>query len=179
MSSLSDHGAVGFVPQVLIPVSVGLYQANLYPKLNPGAPVHEHAHAFQICKSALAPLNINIHVIFDAFSSQLNCMATIDGLVYDFTQVYEEGWHDPANLQILSFHNSTGTRINNTTIAGNPTILLPVITGNLAACRQQDVRLVYVQVSLDFAPFLAPGMQALPYSNQCTTLSFPSSRSIW
>jgi len=87
----------------------------------------ERAHAFQICKSMLASLNINIRIIFDALGSQLNCMATINGLVYNFTQVYKEGWYDPANLQILSFHDSTGTRINNTTVTGNPTILLPVI----------------------------------------------------
>jgi hypothetical protein len=88
---------------------------------------------------------------------QLNCMATINGLVYDFTQVYKEGWYDPANLQILSFHNSTGTCINNTTVAGDPTILLPIINGPLAACRQQDVRFLHVQVSLDFAHLLGAG----------------------
>jgi hypothetical protein len=149
-----DLGVVGFVPQQLISVLVGRYQLNLYPKLTPGALVMEHAHAFQICKSMLASLNINIRIIFDALGSQLNCMATINGLVYNFTQVYKEGWYDPANLQILSFHNSTGTRINNTTVAGVPTIFLPVIDGPLAACRQQDVRFVHVQVSLNFAHLL-------------------------
>jgi hypothetical protein len=84
-------------------------------------------------------------------------MATIDSLVYDFTQVYKDGWFDPANLQILSFHDSTGTRINNTTVAGDPTALLPVINGVLANCRQQDVRFVCVQVSLDFAHLLGAG----------------------
>ncbi len=57
---------MGFVPQQLVSVSVGRYQLNLYPKLTPGAWVVERAHAFQICKSALASLNINIHIIFDA-----------------------------------------------------------------------------------------------------------------
>jgi hypothetical protein len=66
-------------------------------------------------------------------------------------------WYDPANLRILSFHNSTGTRINNTTVAGNPTILLPVMDGPLAACRQQDMHFVCVQVSLDFAHLLGAG----------------------
>jgi hypothetical protein len=71
--------------------------------------------------------------------------------------VYEDGWFDPANLQILSFHDSAGMRINNTTIASNPTALLPVINGVLANCRQQDVRFVRVQVSLDFAHLLGAG----------------------
>jgi hypothetical protein len=47
--------------------------------------------------------------------------------------------------------------INNTTITGNPTALLPVINGVLANCRQQDVRFVHVQVSLDFVHLLSAG----------------------
>jgi hypothetical protein len=157
MSSQPDLSVVGFVPQQLVTVSIGRYQLNLYPKLSPGASLVEPAHAYQICKSALAALNINIRVIFGTLGSQLNCMATIDGLVYNFTQVYEDGWFDPANLQILSFHDSAGMHINNTTVAGNPTALLPVINGMLVNCRQQDVRFVHVQVSLDFAHLLGAG----------------------
>jgi hypothetical protein len=157
MALLPDLGVVGFIPQQLVSVLVRRYQLNLYPKLTPGASVVERVHAFQICKSTLASLNINIRIIFNALGWQLDCMATINGLVYYSTQVYKEGWYDPANLQILSFHDSTGTRINNTTIAGNPTILLPVINGPLAACRQQDMRFVRFQVSLDFAHLLGTG----------------------
>ncbi len=77
-------GAVGSVPKQLVPVSVGRYQVNLYPKLHPTASVVVRAHAYQICKSALGALNIDIRIIFDALGLQLNCMATIDGLIYDF-----------------------------------------------------------------------------------------------
>jgi hypothetical protein len=155
MSSQPDLSIVGFVPHQLITVSVGWYQLNLYPKLSPGASVVERAHAYQICKSALAALNIDIRVNFDALGLQLNCMVTINGLVFDFIQVYKDGWYDPGNLQILLFHDSTGTCIVNTTIAGDPTISLPIVNGLLAACHQQDVRFVRVQVSLDFAHLLS------------------------
>jgi hypothetical protein len=157
MSSQPNLGIVGFVPQQLVTMSVGRYQLNLYPKLSPGTSLVECAHAYQICKSAIAALKIDIRVIFDALGLQLNCMAMINGLVYNFTQVYQDGWFDPANLQILSFHNSAGTRINNTTVAGNPTVYLPVINGVLANCCQQDVRFVRIQVSLDFAHLLGAG----------------------
>jgi hypothetical protein len=156
MSLQPDLSIVGFVPQQLVTVSVGRYQLNLYPKLSPGASLVKRAHAYHICKSALAALNIDIHVIFDALGLQLNCMATINGLVYDCTQVYKDSWFDPANLQILSFYDSAGTRINNTTIAGNPTVL-PIINGVLAKCHQQDVRFVRIQVSLDFVNLLGTG----------------------
>jgi hypothetical protein len=87
MTSQPDLSVLGFVPKQLVPVSVGRYQVNLYPKLSPSASVVERAHAFQICKSALSALNINIRILFEALGSQLNCMATINGLVYDYTQI--------------------------------------------------------------------------------------------
>jgi hypothetical protein len=154
MSSRANLGVMGFVPEQLVPVSVGCYQVNLYPKLHPTASVVVHAHAYQICKSALGALNIDICILFDALGLQLNCMATNDGLIYDFTQVYEEGWFNPANLQVLSFHDSAWAIINNTTITSNPTVLLPVINGLVANRCQQDVRYVRVQLSLDFANLL-------------------------
>ena len=46
--------------------------------------------------------------------------------------------------------------INNTTVAGNPTVLLPVINGVLANCRQRDVCYMRIQLSLDFAALLGP-----------------------
>jgi hypothetical protein len=156
MSSQADLGVVGFIPEQLVPVSVRRYQVNLYPKLHPTASVVVRAHAYQICKSVLGALNINICILFDALGLQLKCMATINGLVYNFTQVYEEGWFNPANLQVLSFHDSAGAIINNTTIAGNPTVLLPIINGLVANCRQQDVRYVRVQLSLNFDNLLSP-----------------------
>ncbi len=64
MSSQADLGVVGFVPEQLVPVSVGCYQVNLYPKLHPTASVVVRAHAYQICKSALGALNINICILF-------------------------------------------------------------------------------------------------------------------
>ena len=54
------------------------------------------------------------------------------------------------NLSILSFHRSNVDRIDTTTTAGDAAILLPIINGNLNNCRQQDVRFVRVQCTLDF-----------------------------
>ncbi len=156
MTSQPDLSVLGFVPEQLVPVLVGRYQVNLYPKLSPSASVIEHAHTFQICKITLSALNIDIRILFDALDSQLNCMATIDGLVYNYMQIYKEGWFNPANLLILSFHDSTGTQINNTTIACNPVIPLPVVNGSVAECPQKNVCYVRVQLSLKFAGLLGP-----------------------
>jgi len=56
-----------------------------------------------------------------------------------------------SNLSILSFHKSNGDWIDTTTTAGDTAILLPVIDGIYANCRQQDVRFVRVQCTLDLA----------------------------
>jgi hypothetical protein len=42
-------------------------------------------------------------------------------------------------------------RINNTTVPGDSSILLPVQDGNIADCRSPGVKFVRVQLELDFA----------------------------
>jgi len=64
--------------------------------------------------------------------------------------VFQQRWMNFTNLSILSFHRSNGDQINTTTTAGDAAILLPIINGNLNNCRQQDVRFVRVQCTLDF-----------------------------
>ena len=63
-------------------------------------------------------------------------------------------------LKILSFHNSSGDRMDDTTTAGDAAILLPVVDGAYANCRKQDVRFVRVQCTLDFADLIT--MDAYP-----------------
>jgi hypothetical protein len=58
---------------------------------------------------------------------------------------------DFGNHSILSFHNSQGNWMDDTTIAGDDQVLLPVQEGALADCRKQDVHYVQVQCTLDFA----------------------------
>ncbi len=71
---------------------------------------------------------------------------------------FDSAWFNFANLSILSFHRSDGRPITNTTVAGDPTILLPVQNGAVAGCRQGDVRFVRVDCSIDFTPLITiPG----------------------
>jgi hypothetical protein len=59
---------------------------------------------------------------------------------------------DFAHLTILSFHASNGDRINTTTTAANPQVLLPVINRPIGNCRNQAVRFMRVQCILNFTP---------------------------
>ena len=141
-----------FVPLQLIQIQIGKATVYVYPVVTPNMPIFERAHAFQVVKTATENLPVDMRLIFDAIGTQLNCSAIVDGLLYDWRQTFDDGWYDFANLSIISFHDSAGAQINNTTVAGTPAILLDVLNGNLSNCRQQDVRFVRVSCSIDFAP---------------------------
>ncbi len=65
-------------------------------------------------------------------------------------QTLDSAWFNFNNLAIISFHDSAGTGINNTTVTGNPALLLPVVNGPVATCCQQDVCFVHVTCTIDF-----------------------------
>ncbi len=143
------HGTL-FAPCALVPVSVGRATVNLYPVINPGMPVEEHAHAFQVNKTALASAPVNFRVQLDALGQELNLAATVDGIRNDWLRFFQDSWCDFSRLPILSFHIDMGSQIQDTTTAANAAILLPVINGNLANCRWANVKFVRVQITLDF-----------------------------
>jgi hypothetical protein len=120
-------------------------------------PVHERAFAYQVAKSALKSLTVDIRLIIEAMAMQLNCNAAAEGLIYDWKSVLDEGWYNPDLLQILSFHNSVELKIVNTTTIANASILLLVVDDNLATCRKSNVRFVRVQITLDYATLFAAG----------------------
>ncbi len=70
--------------------------------------------------------------------------------MFDWKNAFDTCWFDFANLAILSFHNSSGAIIANTTTAGNPSMLLPIINGNLANCCQGDIRFIHVNCTVNF-----------------------------
>jgi hypothetical protein len=82
--------------------------------------VFECAHAFQVNKTTLTNLHANLHLFFNAFGGQLNATSTTGGIYSDWTCHFNEHWYNFNNLIILSFHNSAGNQINNTTLPNNP-----------------------------------------------------------
>ncbi len=145
---------MGFAPFDPVDVFVGQMSVKLYPKITPSMPVYKGAHAFQVNKAALKDLPTDLHLIIDAFGSQLNTSSTVEGILSDWCRFFIKRWMDFGHLAILSFHNSQGDRMEDTTTADNARVLLPVINGNLAGCCKQDVRIVRVQCTLDFTPLI-------------------------
>ena len=113
--------AMGFVSLDLIDVNVGRTTVKLYPKVGPAMQIWEHAHAYQIIKTALTNLPTDLKLIIDAFGAQLNASLTTEGIISDFKRHFSENWMSFQHLMILSFHNSAGAIINDTTSATDPT----------------------------------------------------------
>jgi hypothetical protein len=68
-----------FAPKTLVPVSVGHTTVNLYPVVDTTMLVHEHAHTFQINKTALLLQALDLRVMLDALGAQLNSLSAMDG----------------------------------------------------------------------------------------------------
>jgi hypothetical protein len=123
---------------------------NLYPVVYTAMQVHEHAHAFQINKTALSSQAIELRVMLDALGAQLNLSASVEGLIEEWLQFFQDSWFDFSLLQILSFHNDAGGQVNDTTTAADPAILLPLQDGPIADC-PKPIKFVGVQLNLNYA----------------------------
>ncbi len=73
---------VSFVPKDLVLVQIERLSASLYPKIKPSMPVFEHAHAFQVAKSALEALPANTHLLLNTMGNQLNCSTIVNDLMH-------------------------------------------------------------------------------------------------
>jgi len=108
---------------------------------------HERAHAFHINKTALLSQNIDLHVQLDALGHQLNLITTVEGVINDWLQYFNDRWCNFQKLRIPSFHNTKGDKIIDSTDTTDSSILLPVVDGALNTCRN-NVKFVCVQFQL-------------------------------
>jgi len=139
-----------FTHKALVPVKVGGHSVNLYPVFDTSMSAAERAHGFHVCKSNLTAAPLSPRQILNAMGQQTGQSAVVEGGVAGLLRHFQDHWTNFRNLTIVSWHDSTGTIINNTTVAGDPSILLPIQNGALANCRQPDVKFVRVQVSVDY-----------------------------
>ena len=75
----------------------------------------------------------------------------MDWVFQDWTRYFLDHWSNFCHLKVLSFHNTKGDMITNTTDATNPDVLLPVQDGNVNDCCKQGFKFVRVQLRLDFS----------------------------
>jgi hypothetical protein len=128
--SLKDsafYDQMGFAPLDLVNVLVGHINVKLNPPFTKDMPVHERGHAYQVNKAALTNLPADFSLILDAFGWQLNASLMVEGIMSDWCHYFKDRWMDFGNLTILSFHQLDGDRIDDTTVAANPQVLLPLL----------------------------------------------------
>ena len=154
MSFSNAVSALSFVPRDLVAVNIGRHSLNLYPCIDATMPVYERAHAFQVNKTAIMDAAVDLNIKINALGVQLNASTSVDGLKAEWKHLFETRWMDLPNLEILSFHDSTGAIMVGTTLPNNPSILKDVANGPVADCRMPDVRFVRVKLTLDFTPLL-------------------------
>jgi len=147
MSHLDMH----FVHKPLEQVKIHGVSVSLYPVLTPDMSAAERAHGFHVIKNNLIAANLTPRQLLTALGQQTGQSAVVDGAIAGYLRHFQDHWRNFRNLSVLSWHNSAGTIINNTTTAADPTALLPIQNGPLADCRQQDIMFVRVQVSVDYS----------------------------
>ena len=111
----------------------------------------ERAYGFHVNKNNLLTMNLTPRQVLHALGQQTGQGTVVDGKISGFLRHFNDHWHYFQNLTILSWHNSAGTILINTTTAADSSILLSMQNGLLADCRQQDVRFIRVQVSVDYS----------------------------
>jgi hypothetical protein len=134
-----SHG-IPFAPHSLVPVPVGRTTVNLYPVIDPSMQVHKRAHPFQINKTTLAPLPVDLQFQLNVLGQQLNLATMVGGIRNDWHCFFHNSWYDFSCLEILSVHNDAGNQINNTKTVSNTTILLTVVNGAVTLCRQPNIK---------------------------------------
>jgi hypothetical protein len=158
-----------FVPRPLKPVQVDKLTIKLYPLVDSSMKPPECVHTFQTNKRALFALGINHRAMLNTLGAQLNLGAIVDSILGDWNCHF--CWWNFQHLTILMFHSSAGTQVNDTTNASDLAILLPAVNGSSADfCKQ--VCFVQVQLNLNFASLVPPGVQGLTILRVSFTLNY-------
>jgi hypothetical protein len=80
-----------FVPQPLEPIQVNKVATKLYPVIDSTMQLPEHAHAFQINKTAITPPGIDRRLMLDTLGTQLNLSTIIDSILGNW---YRHFWRN-------------------------------------------------------------------------------------
>ena len=88
----------------------------------------ERAHGFHVTKNNLLAANLAPRQVLTALGQHTGQVTVVDREISGFLRHFHDHWRDFWNLTILSWHNSTGAIMANTTTAADSSILLPVKT---------------------------------------------------
>jgi hypothetical protein len=116
-------------------VSIGQTSVSLYPKFDSTMTNAEKAMAFQHNKTTLLSANVNQRARILTLADRIDLMLTAESSLANWECKLSCHWADFVCLSILSWHNTAGNLINDTTMAADASILKPVQDGAAADCR--------------------------------------------
>ncbi len=132
-------------------MQIGKTSVPLYPKIDATMSDPEKAMAYQQNKTALASADLDQQARILALAKRLDHMLTAESSLADWERKLTKNWFNFQNLTIISWQGTKGNPINNTTVAGDPAVLLPVQDGAQHQCRSSGVKFICVQLDLNFA----------------------------
>ena len=115
-----------FTPKKQETGSVGRTSVSLYPKIDGLWSDAEKAMVYQQIRTALATTNLDQRTWILTLADRLDLMTSAKSNLADWERRLNGHWADFAHLTILSWHNTAGTPINDTTMEDDPSILKPV-----------------------------------------------------
>ncbi len=124
---------------------------SLYPKVDASMSDPKKALAYQQNWAALASADLDQRARILALVERLDLMHTAESSLVDWERRLTKNWFNFAYLTIISWHSAQGGLINNTTVANNPSVLLPMQNGVASLCRAEGVTFVRVSLGLDFS----------------------------
>ena len=117
---------VQFVRKLLVQVKIYGVSVSLYPVLDASMLAAKRAHGFHVIKNNILVANLIPRQLLNALGQQTGQSTLVNGKIAGFLCHFQDHWRNCPNLTILSWHNLTGAVINNTTIAANSLVLLPI-----------------------------------------------------
>ena len=124
---------------------------SLYPKVDATMSEPEKALAYQQNRAALAGADLDQRARILALADRLDLMHTAESSLADWERRLQKNWFNFAHLSIISWHDSCGKVVSDTTTPNDPCVLLPVQNGAAASCRSEGVTFVRVNLRLDFS----------------------------
>jgi len=129
-----------FIHKALVQVKVAGVSVSLYLVLDETMPPAKRAHGFHSSMSNLLSTPLTPRQILNDLGQETGQgqSAVVDGAIAGLLRHFQDHWTNFPNLTltIVSWHDCTGAVINNTTVPGDPSVLLllPVQNGVLASC---------------------------------------------
>jgi hypothetical protein len=138
-----------FIPKALETVKYEGKTIQAYPIVGPDAPASERIYALLCNKHAAENAFLSPLQTISFYSSRCGMDAHARVFVAQWMSRFRHQWCNPAALEVLSYHDTTGAILNDAIDPVTRT-LRPIDDGTIDTRRPANVRFVHVRCTLDY-----------------------------